>query len=549
MQIHQSASLTSDPVYDMDAATKRYVDNQITTGAIIGGLFFTNIAPTSTGIVGSKTYVAGTVPTNTVISNATTDTDNVTVTLYAEGGSAFFSPTITVTTVPAQVGGPIVATLTVPSPGDRVFTATVNLTGIAANTVVNAVSSTNASATTTITRAEAGPALTALSMGAYPGSQTAVKSGDTLAVTGTVANTATYAEIIAGGAANALTVLTLGAADSAGAGFKTITGSFTVGSGTGNQSISVRARNTLGTFGTTFVSTNTRLLDQTFPVIGARSIAYPGGQSALKTSESATITATVTSFDTISYTGTNISIASPTAYTAAKTVTRTGGTYSFGVNNYTITANRAANNATTTASSAVTIADAAPTAGITYSPTGRMASSPTGVDHTVTITASQQLLSAPSLVASSGTWQGGGWAGSGTTWTRVLRIVDTDPKAAQTFSALSATGLAGVVGSTITSGAAYTVGGFAVRTITFPAFAQFAAIGTNIVDITKVTASYTGSTVLARQTSTANFLQGFTIVNGSGVYDPTGGFLFITDADFAGSNTSGTLQLNIAEAA
>jgi hypothetical protein len=548
MQIHQSASLTSDPVNDMDAATKRYVDTQITTGAIIGGLFFTNIAPTSSGIVGSKTYVSGTVPTNSVITNATTDTDNVTVTLYAEGGSAFFSPTITITTVPAQAGGPITATLAVPTPGDRVFTATAALTGITADTIVSAVSSTNASATCTITRAAAGPALTALTQGAYPGSQTAVKSGDTLTVTGTVANTATYAEIIAGGAAGALTVLTVGAADSAGAGFKTLTGSFTVGGGTGAQSISVRARNALGTYGTTFVSSNTRLLDQTFPTIGARTIAYPASQSALKGTETATITSTVTNFDTITYTGTNISIASPTTYAAGKTVTRTGGTYSFGVNNYTITANRAANNATSTASSAVSIADASPTAAVTYAPTGRMASSPTGVSYTVTITANQQLLSAPSMVASSGTWQGA-WTGSGTTWSRVLLIVDTDPKGSQTFSTLSMTGLAGVTGSTITSGASYTVGGFATRTITFAAFERFHAIGTNIVDITKVTASYTNSSVLTRQTSTVDVTQGFTIVDATGTYSPTGGYLFISDSAFAGANTTGTLQLDIAEAA
>lgn len=548
MKIFQSTELSRHPISEFEAATKFYVDNQVATGPVIGGLFFTNIAPTSTGIVGSKAYVAGTVPSNAVITQGTTDTSNVTVTLYAEGGSAFFSPTITITTVPAQAGGPIIATLTQPTAGDRVYTVTANLTGITADTVVSAASSTNATATCTIYRAAAGPAIDVLTIGAYPGSQTAVKAGDTVTVSGRIANTATYAEIIAGGAAASLVSLTVGAADSFSTGFKTITGTITISGLTGAQSVTARGSNALGTFGSNFTSTNTITLDQVYPTIGARTITYPATQSGLKGTESATVASTVTNFTTITYSGTNLTVTDPTVYGASKTITLSGGTYSFGTNNYTITAVKAANNATTTASSAVTIAAVAPTAAITYTPTGRMLSSPTGVSYTVTITANQQLQSAPSLVASSGTWQGS-WTGSGTTWSRVLLVTDTDPKGSQTFSTLSVTGLAGMTGSTITSGSAYTVGGFAARIITFPAFAQYAAIGTTVVDITKVTASYTGSTVLARQTSTAEFSQGFTIVNSSGVYDPLGGYLFITDSAFAGANTSGTLQLTIAEAA
>jgi hypothetical protein len=431
----------------------------------------------------------------------------------------------------------------------RAYTATANLTNITVDTVVNASSSTNATATCTIHRAAAGPAIDVLTIGALPGSQTEVKAGDTVSVSGRIPNTATYAEIIAGGAAGALAVLTVGAADSFSTGYKTITGTFTVGGGTGVQSVTARGSNALGTFGTNFTSTNSITLNQTFPTIGARTITYPATQAGLKASETATIASTVTNFDTITYTGTNLSVASATTYAATKTVTRTGGTYVFGTNNYTITATKASNAATSTASSAVAIADTAPTAAITYAPTGRMLSSPTGVSYTVTITANQQLLSAPSLVASSGTWQGS-WTGSGTTWSRVLKIVDTDPKGAQTFSSLSVTGLAGVVGTTISSGSAYTVGGFATRTITFTTpFERFHAIGTNIVDITKVTASYTGSTVLARRTDTVDTFQSFTIVDAAGNYSATGGYLMISDIAFAGSNTSGTLQLDITEAA
>lgn len=548
MKIFQSTELSRHPIGEFEAATKFYVDQQVTSGAIVGGLFFTNIAPTASGIVGSKTYVVGTTPANKVITAGTTDTDNVTVTLFAEGGTAFYSPTITITTNPPQAGGPIIATLAEDPNDKRSYTATATLTGITGDTVINASSSTNATATATIYRAAAGPVLDALTIGAYPGSQTAVKAGDTVTVTGRVANSATYAEIIAGGAAASLATMVLGAPDSFSTGFKTITGTITISGLSGPQSVTARARNALGTFGGNFTSTNTIILDQVFPTIGARTITYPASQSGLKGSESATIAATITNFTSVTYSGVNLSVTDPTTYAVTKTVTRTGGNYSFGVNNYTITAVKAANNSTTVASTAVTIAAVAPTAAITYTPAGRMASSPMGVSHTVTITADQRLLIAPSLVASSGTWQGS-WTGTGTTWTRVLLITDTDPKGPQTFSGLSVTGLAGINGSTITSGASYVVGGFAARIITFPAFAQYAPIGTSVVDFTKVTASYTGSTVLTRQTSTAEVSQGFTIVNSQGIYDPMGDHIFITDSAFAGANTSGTLQVTVAEAA
>lgn len=549
MKIHQGAELTRDPIYDLEAATKRYVDNRVTSSAIVGGLFFTNAAPTSSGIVANKVYVPNTTPSNAVITEATTDNNSVTVSLYAEGGFAFFSPTITITTVPAQAGGPIIASLTTPAPGDRVFTATANLTNITVDTVVTATSSTNATATMTIHRAAVGPAIASLTIGALPGSQTEVKSGDTLPVTGVVQNEATYIEVISGGASSGVYVLTLGAADSAAAGYKAVTGSFIVGSGTGAQAASARARNALGTYGATVASTNVVTLNQTYPTIGARTITYPATQNGLKGAETATVAAAITNVDTISYTATNLTVTNPTTYAATKTVTLTGGTYVYGTNNYTITATKTSNNATTVASSAVSIAAVAPTAAITYAPIGRMASSPTGVSYTVTITANQRLNVAPSLAASSGTWQGS-WTGSGTTWSRVLLITDASPKGSQVFSSLSVTGLANMVGTAITSGAAYVVGGFTTRIVIFDAFERYHAIGTNIVDISKVTSKYTGAAGnLTLQASTADVFQGFTIVDSAGNYNPTGGYLYISDAAYAGANTSGTLQLDITEAA
>jgi hypothetical protein len=550
MKIYQSAT-TTDPTQPSEIATKRYVDQQVVSGAIIGGVFFTDISPTSTGIVGAKAYVANTVPANKVITDGTADTQNVRVSLVAEGGSAFYSPTITITTVPALPGTPVVVNLAEDTYDKRMFAGFVDLTGVTADTVITATSSTNATARATVHVAAAGPSISSLTIGAYPGSQTEAKNNDVMPITGVVPNTATYVEVIVAGAAKAISSLTLGAADSAGAGFKTVTGTFIVGASSGSQKATARARNTLGTYGANFQSGNSITLNQTFPTIGARTLTYPATQSALKGSETVSIASTVTNADTVAYTSSaDLSVSNANLYEAVKTVTRVGGSYVIGTNNYTITATKASNGAIATASSAVTIANAAATASvsITGNPS-RLVSTPGGVSYTVNITPNQLLSAAPTMAASSGTL-GGSWTFSAGVYSNTLLIKDTDVDGAQLFGSLVLVGLAKVQGTTITSGANYSVGGFQVRTITFPAFQQFAAIGTNVVDITKTIARYSGvAGTLALRSDTTQFSQGYTITDASGNYNPTGGYLFITDGAFAGSNTSGTLQLDIEEVA
>lgn len=555
MKIFQNAELSEDPVLDMDAVTKRWVEQQLAnlSQAAGGSVFITDITPTSTGIVGSKVYEPDTVPANAVVNEATTDTSNVRITVLAAGSGAEFSPTITITTSPSTPNSGITATLTQVTSGANAgkFSGTADLTGLSSGDyTITATSSTGASDSAVVHRAAAGPNVSSVTIGALPGTQTEAKSGDVVPVTGFVPNDATYVEVIAGGAAGALSAQSLGAADSGGAGFKTFSGTFTVGSATGSQTVQARGRNALGTYGTSTTSSNAITLNQTYPTIGARTISYPAGQSALKGSESATVSATITNADTVAYTSSaNLSVTSPNTYAVSKTVTRVSGGYVVGTNNYTITATKTSNNAVSTASSAISIADTAATAAITIvgSP-ARLQSTAAGNDYTIRITPNQTVNTAPTLVASSGTWQGA-WSNSANVWSRVLRITDTDLKGAQTFSSLQLTNLAGVVGSTITSGAAYTVGGFPTRTITFPAFARYTPIGTSVTDITKVTAAYTGASTLTRYTDTGDHFQGFTIVDADGNYSATGNHLFISDAAFAGSNTSGTLQLDVAEAA
>lgn len=550
MKIYQSTT-TTDPTQPNEVATKNYVDQQIVSGAVVGGVFFTDITPTSSGIVGNKLYVANTVPANKVITDGTADTQNVRVSLVAEGGSAFYSPTITVTTDPALPGSPFTVALSEDTYDKRMFAGYVDLPGVTVDTVVTATSSTNASASVTVHVAAAGPAVQSLTIGAYPGSQTEAKNNDSMPVSGTVSNDATYIEIIASGAAKAVSILGLGAADSAGAGFKTFTGTFTVGTASGSQKVTARAHNSLGTFGANFASTNSITLNQTYPTIGARSITYPAGESALKGSETATVSATITNADTVAYSSSaDLSVDTPNVYAASKIVTRVGGNYVVGTNNYTITATKASNGAVSTASSAISIANAPATASIsiTGNPT-RLISSSAGQSYTVNVTPNQLLNSAPSLDASSGTWSGS-WTLSGSTYSRTLVIKDGDPTGAETFSNLVLTGLANVAGSTITAGANYTVGGFLLRVLTVPAFSQIVAIGTNVTNINKTDSKYAGATAnLTLRSDTSQFQEGYTITDANGTYNPTGGYLFLTDATFAGSNTSGTLQVQIEEVA
>lgn len=552
MKAHGLIKCDDTPVDDNDLVNKEYVDSLVVSAAVMGGVFVTDITPTSTGIVAAKAYVPNTVPANKVITEGQTDTPNVRVTIVAEGSSAFYSPTVTVSTVPARAGFPKVATLTEDTYDKRLFNGYVDITGVTEDTVVTVTSSSGATATATIKAAPPGPALTDVVIGALPGSQTEAKQGDVVPVTAKVENSAVYVEIIQGGAANAIASLaTIGAADSAGVGFRTVSGSFVVSNATGAQSVIARSRNAMGTYGTNKGSDNTITLNQTYPTIGARTVSYPVGQTALKGSETADVSAIVTNADSVSYVGVNLSVANSGVYAATKTVTRTGGTYVYQTNNYTITATKASNGAITTAQAQINIADAAATAAITIvgNPARLVSSLPSGSLYTVRITANQVLESAPTLVASSGTFEGA-WTFSSGAWNRSLRIVDADVDGAQNFSDLQLPGLADVVGSTISSGAAYTVGGFARRTLTFAAFSQVAAIGTNISTFSKVTAKYAGTeNDLTRRTDTAQATASFTITNSDGSYNPNGGYLFLNDAGFAGSNTTGTLQVEIEEVA
>lgn len=571
-RIHQPAVLTRDPTANLEAATKKYVDDAIIAASASAGLFVIDVTPTGSGIVSNKQYVAGTVPPNVVVDEATTDTQNIRITVLAEGGPAFYSPTVTVDTSP---GPGVVATLTQDPNDIRTYTGYADIT-VSTDRTVTITSSTGAVATVDIVQAAAPPEIQSMTFGSLPGLQTAVKQGDVMTVSGVVENDAVLVTLIGGtGAVGSGTFTTsttggsLGSIDSAGSGFRNFVIQFTVGNATGTQTATAYPENTFGSQGSNFVTTNTILLDQTFPNIGPLTVNYPAGQQALKGSETATVDSVVTDFDTISYTSSaDLNITNPTTYNASKTVQRVGGSYVFNGNNYTITAFRAANDSQSSATTDINIANIDPTVAISIAGSpARLISSPSGEDYIVTVTSSQQLLSAPSLTATSGTL--GTVSGSGTTWTATLTITDGDPTGTQTFDVPSATNLANTTSNpTITSGETYVVGGFTTREIVVGALEQVVDIGVDIIDPTKVEVRYADTIPLLtyRGSDLSNFVQGWSKIDGTAlvftpgaepfpnysnfVFEPGNtSWLFLTDAAFAGTNTTGSLTIEITETA
>lgn len=526
------------PEHPKDVVNLEFVQNMVMQGAA-GAVFITDVSPTSTGIVGGKQYAA-TVPANQIITECFADTNNIRVTFLAEGPSTFYSPTVT-------ANGQAM-TFIQEIPGDkRVFSGYVDLV-LSESGTITVESSTGSSATVNVTLLTEGPVVQSTTIGALPNGQTAVKHNDVVPFTAVVANTTTSVVVKDLGAAKAVSgTPVIGAADSAGAGFRTVTGNFVVSNRTGSQKLSITAANFIGTEGAVVASGNNVTLDQTFPSIGAITVTYPNGQTALKDSEQATVNSVITNADVYNYAFANGTVEAPTAYAAAKNVTRTSGDYVTS-NNYTITATRSSNGAVSTLQGSVVIAHVVATAAISIiGNPARLQSTAAGNDYTVQIAPNQILAGAPSLEASSGTWQGA-WVQSGNNWRRTLRIADTDVKGAQTFNTLVLTNRANKASSTITAGAAYNIGGFVSRTITFPAFARFAPIGTNVTTIGKTVVKYTGTADnLALRNDTNQAAASYTITNSAGNYSATGDHLFLSDLDYANSNTSGTLQADIGE--
>ena len=515
------------------------------------GVFITDIVPTFVGTVANKVYTD-----TSVLVSCESDTQQITVSVLAFTGKTHLIPVVT-------VNGAAVTNLVLNS--QMRWAGSVAIT--AASTSIVIVHEDGGSYTTTMSAA-VGPDFTAFNLtGGYPGSQTEVKAGDTYNIVFTPNMSVNALEVADFEAASVLSqALTPGA------------GPFTVaitvaarGAGTvANQRVKIRCRSLRGIWGNYILSdvygsgdgSAHIQLNNDVPVISAiaqGNISYPVGQAALKDTEIATVNHTVTcpsgSFSIVYSSPGELTPTNPTVYEAAKIVTRNSGTYNISVNNLTITATKITNNKVATRSVVVYIANTLHNTNITL-PYARLRSSPAGTDYTVTITCSQQLSSAPvlaSLVSGQGTWQGAAFAGSGTTWTRTVRIADADSKGTFTFTGLTSTNLAGKVSHAITSGASYILGGFTFRVLTVAAWPnRETAIGTSVVTTSKLRCTNlskgaSGSLNYTYQNTLADILDTYDITQPSGVLNTTGNLWRNNDLPNSVSNTSGSLAIECEE--
>ena len=451
-----------------------------------GGVFITNVVPNGGGNVGTKVYAADGVQLLSCVSS----TNLITVSVLAITGYTHYTPVVTVN------GNPV----TLSASGDKpVFTGNVNI-NLGAGTTITIAHEDGATNVCTVGVDAAPTVLTATFTGGYPGTQTELKAGDTYLFNVVSDIPITAVELQTYHAFNGQVFPVVSGTNHTVVG--TISNQGTVVQSLGAQ---VRVQKSTGTWSAWH---NTELdgavngvnvvnLNNLFPTVSCGLITYPGGQSALKNVETATVVNTVTNYDVVSYTSPNgdLTVTSLAIAQTPKTVTRLAGSYNIVTPNFHITATRNANNATSSAQTLVQIANVATVVTVS-TPQARLRSG--GNDGTaaqnylITMTCDQNLSQAPTLVeGTAGTWQGAGFAGANTTWTRSIQITDAMAKGTFAWGALAAQNLSGLVTTTITTGPNYTCGGFVPRSITLAAYANTAIMNVAAETYAKVTIGWT----------------------------------------------------------
>lgn len=470
-------SKASDDDYDTE-----WIDSS--SFGINGGVFITDINASDDGNVGSKVYSDD----GNMLISCTSDTNNLTVDVLAITGHSNYTPIVTVNGNDVELTES--STLTI-------FTGSVDIV-LDGETEIIAEHEDGSSDTATVS-IESKPVIQSAEFtGGYPGTQTEIKENDTFDINIQTDVDIVVIEIDNYGAFKSKTFSVVSGNN------HTVTGDIADrGNTTQDLGAKVRVQKSTGSWSDWYLTeddgsvdgVNLVKLNNLHPSISIGSITYPPGQNALKDNESADVANNVSDYDVILYSSPNnqLNISNTSTYESSKNVNRIDGDYNVSTDNFTITATRNANDSTANESTVVYIANTSCTVDISVPYTRLRSGGNDGTsaqDYTVTITSDQNLLSSPTLDAGQGTWQGAGFAGSGTTWTRNLQIHDDDVKGSYSFSNLSATNLAGIETTTISSGSTYTLGGFVSRDIALDAFANETEMNTAATEYTKVTLSW-----------------------------------------------------------
>lgn len=515
-----------------------------------GAVFVIDVTPQApTENVGAKEYEVDDVSLLKCLSTTTA----VNVKVLAITGHTKYRPSITVNGKTVIIAA---------KPDAPLFEGTVQIT-LDADGVIKAEHEDGAEWTTVVTL-DAAPVITSATFkSAYPAGQSEAKAGDTFNVGFVVDSPVVAYEIENFGALQASSG-TFASTSSA-----TIAATQTVadrGNTTAAHGFRIRVRKATGAWSAWFASTstgavdlvNTIKLNNTYPVITFGVINYPAGQSALKATEAATVNHTVTNFDTVAYTSTELTVASPGVYAPAKGVTRLSGVYNVSVDNFTVTAKRNANGAQTVKGAIVAIADGTPTIVVT-TPAARLRSGGNSgtapQQHVITITSSQALSAAPTMNAPEGTWSDVAFTPNAakTVWTRRLQVHDDNIKGSYNWNSFVATSLSGRTINAINTGTSYVLGGFVFRTLSVAAFPnREATIGTAVSDTSKLRCSNlskgnTGSLNFLYQAALTGAVDRYSITGPTGVANNKGTLWYNADAGNATSNTGGTMQIELEE--
>jgi hypothetical protein len=335
----------------------------------------------------------------------------------------------------------------------------------------------------------------------------------------------------------------------------------------GEQAVTFKAKNNFNTISDPVITTDTAEINNgTIPVISINSISYPASQQAIKSSESTSISNNVTNFDSIIYSSPNnqLTISNTSIYEQNKNADYLAGGYNVegdgGVNNFKISATKSSNGATTESLKIVNIANTPLTLSINNLASS-LSSSPAGISDQFYMSSSQLMLSSPTLLTDpsqtspSNLSQNSSGTGK-TSNSYTITVSDLDTKGTFNWQ-VSATNLANIATTSISTNPTYTLAGFSSRTVSASPNslgAGLAAIGTTVSNVNSITfenvseggTAPNGGTIYTYQSysdgiqldNSYDLNNKFTVCNSSGLTDSDGGYVFNLDKLNRSANTS-----------